>query len=455
MKPSALSGLCRGDAGSVRGTRRFIAQGLLLVLASLAGGCESSDHTGLVVRGRVVDTFPPGSRAITGGALPCRYGLAAGFRCDGVDLVSYLPLADIGAAPDGPVNDIWGWTDAATGTEWALVGHIAGTSFIDLSDAQSPVYAGILPFTDGSIPSVWRDIKVYRDHAFIVSDAAGGHGMQVFDLTRLRDATGAPLTFEPTVVYDRIGSAHNIVINEETGFAYSVGGGHGGETCGGGLHMIDIRDPARPAFAGCFADRSTGIFGTGYTHDAQCIVYRGPDTSHRGREICLGANETALAVADVTDKDRPFSIAVASYPLLEYAHQGWIDEAHEYFYMNDEGDENRGLRRTRTLVWDLRDLDDPILVNEYRGKTRTTDHNLYVRGNLMYQSNYKSGLRILDISNRPRPQEIAFFDTEPTGETKELVGSWSNYPYFDSGIIAVTSMYEGVFFLRGPAHHRR
>ena len=111
--------------------------------------------------------------------------------------------------------------------------------------------------------------------------------------------------------------------------------------------MIDIREPASPAFAGCFADTATGIFGTGYTHDAVCIVYNGPD--------------------------------------------------------------------------------------------------------FMYQSNYKSGLRILDIANRTHPREVGFFDTEPGEGGAELLGSWSNYPFFASGIVAVTSMYEGVFFLRGPS----
>ena len=439
---------CGDGVGPAGGT---LLAGALTGVAILLAACESNDHAGPVVRSVVIDTVPAGSKAITGGVVPCRWGSARGFDCDEVDLVSFLHLSDIGAGPDGPVNDIWGWTDSATGTEWALVGHIRGTSFIDLSDPENPVYAGVLPLTDGARESIWRDIKVYRDHAFIVSDAAGGHGMQVFDLTRLKDAADPPVIFEPNVVYDNIGSAHNIVINEETGFAYSVGGGDGRETCGGGLHMIDIRDPVHPVFAGCFADTSTGIFGTGYTHDAQCVVYRGPDSDHRGREICIGANETALNVADVTDKNQPFTISAASYPLVEYAHQGWFDETHEYFYMNDEGDESSGIRRTRTLVWDLRDLDDPIVVGQYRARTRATDHNLYIRGDLMYQSNYRSGLRILDISTRRSPEEVAFFDTEPGLDTPELLGSWSNYPYFGSGIVAVTSMYEGVFFLRGPA----
>ena len=105
---------------------------------------------------------------------------------------------------------------------------------------------------------MWRDIKVHDDHAFVVADNAGAHGVQVFDLALLRDVTDPPVTFEPTARYDGVHSAHNIVINEETGFAYVVGASGGGETCGGGLQMVDIRDPQNPVFAGCFADAGNG-----------------------------------------------------------------------------------------------------------------------------------------------------------------------------------------------------
>ena len=50
--------------------------------------------------------------------------------------------------------------------------------------------------TEGAQGNVWRDIKVFDDHAFIVADGAGQHGMQVFDLTKLRDVTGEPVIFE-------------------------------------------------------------------------------------------------------------------------------------------------------------------------------------------------------------------------------------------------------------------
>ena len=380
------------------------------------------------------------------GFVPCRGGSAGSFPCSGVDLVSRLTREQMGAAR-GTVNDVWGWTDPATGTEWALVGHSSGTAFVSLADPERPVYVGVLPMTSGATSNLWRDIKVYGDHAFIVADGAGAHGMQVFNLTQLRGVQNPPHTFSATALYTGIESAHNIVINEATGFAYSVGG-RNHATCGSGLHIIDIRTPSAPAYAGCFNDSSTGRSGTGYTHDAMCVVYNGPDTDHQGKEVCFGANETRLSIADVSDKSNPVALASASYPDVVYSHQGWLDEAHKYFYMNDELDEIGGLSHTRTLVWDVKDLDDPVVATQFLHSTSATDHNLYVVGDLMYQSNYNAGLRILSIASRENPVEAAYFDTEPGGSGLSLDGSWSNYPFFGSGVIPVTSIEGGVFFVR-------
>ena len=67
----------------------------------------------------------------------------------------------------------------------------------------------------------------------------------------------------------------------------------------------------------------------------------------------------------------------------------------------------------------------------------------------MYQSNYVSGLQILDISDPVNPKEVGHFDTVPWGENAPgFAGSWSNYPYFESGTIVVSSITEGVFLVR-------
>ena len=144
------------------------------------------------------------------------------------------------------------------------------------------------------------------------------------------------------------------------------------------------------------------------------------------------------------------SLSAASYPNVGYSHQGWVTEDQRYFYLNDELDEiGGGVSSTRTLIWDVADLDDPVLVAEHLAETKSTDHNLYVRGNLMYQANYVSGLRIYDISDPVNPVEVAFFDTVPFGEDAPgFAGAFSNYPYFESGLVLVTSMREGLFLLR-------
>lgn len=382
---------------------------------------------------------------IVGSDVRCEDGQAADWSCEGMDLVSFLPVSAIGGGPGISLNDMWGWYDETTGKDYAIVGRTDGTSFIDVTDASNPRYLGDLPKTPEARISVWRDMKVYEDHVYIVSDGAGDHGVQVFDLTRLRDVT-EPQTFEPDYLYTGIASAHNIVMNEETGFAYVVGASGGGETCGGGLHMLDLTDPGHPTFAGCFSDGVTGRRGTGYSHDAQCVTYTGPDEDYKGREICIGSNETALSFSDVTDKDNPISIATVEYPNVAYAHQGWLTPDQTLFFQNDEGDEPSGLvEHTRTLVWDVRDLDDPILVTEYFASTTETDHNLYIEGDLMYQSNYGAGLRVIDISDPDDIHEVGYFDTDPD---LGCCGSWSNYPYFHNGAVGVTGGGAGFFLVK-------
>ncbi len=392
-----------------------------------------------------------GLAAVTEGEVLCEEGAAAGFSCESVDLLAFLPTSAIGAEPWERVSDIWGWMDPETGREYALVGRSGGAAIVDVSDVAAPRYVGVVTAN----PSGARDLKVYADHLFFTGDGAGDHGLVVFDLTRLRDISWEPTSpnggavFEPDAVYRGIASAHNLVMDAESGFAFPVGSSGGGETCGGGLHMVDVRDPKSPVFAGCFTD-DVGLIAPGRTHDAQCVVYRGPDDRYQGRQICFVSNESLLRIVDITDKETPTPIGGASHPGVAYIHQGWLTEDHRYYYLDDELDELVGSApRTRTYIYDVAELDDPILVGSVDGPTAATDHNLYVKGDRMYQANYQAGFRLFDISDPEAPEEIGWFDTTPyEGDPPGFVGAWTAYPFFESGTVVVTSMYEGVFLLR-------
>ena len=367
-------------------------------------------------------------------------------ECNGVSLLSHVTPANMGQA--WGLNDIWGWSDSETDLEVVLSGWRDGVSVIDVTDPANPTYIALIPKTAGTNGSTWRDVKVYGHYAYIVSEADSGptpYGVQVIDLSVLRGHTGDRQVLLPVATYFNLHFAHNIVINEESGFAYAVGA-RGGESCGGGLHAIDIRSPENPVFAGCISDLRTS---RGYTHDAQCVMYKGPDAEHTGKEICVGSNENAISIVDVTDKENPVYLGIGSYADAQYVHQSWLSEDQKYLFQNDELDELRlvTIEHTRTLVWDVQDLDDPILVDEFFSANTSIDHNMYVKGNYMYQSNYIDGLHVLDVSNPSQLSEKAFFDSHPATITSVWDGTWSNYPYLRSGAIAINSDPGGVYMV--------
>ncbi len=369
-------------------------------------------------------------------ATPCVNGQADIFACDGVDLLGHLNLSEIGG---GAGNDLWGWTDPVTGAEIAIIGRTNGTSFIDVSDPENPIYLGNLPSHSGT--SSWRDIKTFADHAFVVADGQP-HGIQVFDLTQLRGVVNPPVTFSPTTHFGAIGNAHNIVINEATGFAYAVGS----DSCSGGLYMVDINTPTNPTFAGCFS-------ADGYTHDAQCVIYNGPDQQHVGREVCFASNEDTLTIVDVTDKSNPIQRSRTGYTqpgASHYAHQGWLTEDQRYFVFDDEFDEMGQGHNTRTYVWDVANIDAPTLVGFWDAAGSSVDHNQYIRGNFTYQANYARGLRILELTDLANAgfSEAGFFDSYPESDGNNFDGAWSTYPFFASGIVLLSDINRGLFILK-------
>ncbi len=391
---------------------------------------------------------------------PCENGVATDpidgtlYPCEGIGLISRVPLAEMGVPTDPNTglpyrgNDIWGWADAQTERRYALVGNRSGTFFVDVTDSDAPLSLGGLPTE--TIATSWRDIKVFSNHAYIVADGTDDHGMQVFDLTRLRGLTPDPTRlFNADVVYygpsgNEIGGTHNVAIDEASGFAYLLGG----NDCTGGLHIVDIRSPGSPVFAGCFSSQ-------GYTHDAHCLVYDGSDADYLGQEICFAFNEDHVAIVDVTDKAAPALISTVTYPNVGYTHQGWYD-GNDLLYGDDESDElNGSVPSTRTLRFDVADLDAPSLLDEYFHGTDAIDHNLYTIWPQIFLSNNASGLRILQELDGPDRdlQAVAYFDTYPENDDATFIGAWSVYPFFSSplnenaGPLLVNDRTRGLFLI--------
>lgn len=365
------------------------------------------------------------------------------------------------------MSDIWGWL-SPTGREITISCMTNVLWFIDSTDATNPKPLGWIE--SHRAESSWCDTKVYRDTAYIVQDrsASGGNdkGIQVFDLLRLEDPavinSPTPIKFAVDFTYAEHGAVHNLVIDTDSGFLYSVGTS-GGTSCSGGLHMVDLSDRLRPTFAGC-ASRD------GYIHDAQCVVYSGPDSRYTGRQICFGFNEDTLTIYDVDDKSNPIILSRTGYGTSRYTHQGWLNKDQDYVVMNDELDEIRGsVGNTRSYIINVESLTNPFFTGFYDHGVRSVDHNLYFFGDMhargwggnppmanppnpdfAYCSNYVSGLRIIDTTNikdtNPQLSTAGFFDVSPSETGNQFLGAWSAYMH-PSGVIAVNVIETGVFFL--------
>ncbi|MEX1178153.1 MAG: choice-of-anchor B family protein [Nitriliruptor sp.] len=378
-------------------------------------------------------------------AAECTDGMAGPFPCDNVDLSAVVPVTQLGG-PTG--NDVWGWNDPETGREYAIAGTSAGTAFVDVTEPTSPEVVAIMPSQSVEGLPLWRDVKVYDDHAFVVSEHAG-HGMQVFDLTRLREGATLPIiggVVTPDVVYTgtedtTVSNSHNVWINDETGYAYLIGT----NTCDGGLHMVDVNDPEAPEFAGCFS-------ADGYTHDVECVTYEGPDTRYTDREICFASNEDTVTIVDVTDKTAPKLLSKTGYDSARYTHQGSLTPNQDWFLFGDELDEQGGtVTNTATYILDVSDLKAPGEPLTYLHDSQTVDHNMYVDDRFVHQANYNEGLRILawDDAGLAAGQldEVAFFDVVPAVDVSEFAGAWSSYQ-LDSGTIVVNTLELGLFVLQ-------
>jgi choice-of-anchor B domain-containing protein len=223
--------------------------------------------------------------------------------------------------------------------------------------------------------------------------------------------------------------------------------------------MVDISDPLNPTFAGCAviedADGNDETESNNYVHDVECVVYRGPDRGYRGREICFGSNENVVAIYDVTDKSNPRALSLTGYETAAYTHQGWLTPDQRWFLFGDELDEQQHGQNTTTYIMRAADLDSPGTPKPFLHETRSIDHNLYIHGNRVYESNYMAGLRILEYDKRSlargQLREVAFFDVVPALDEPEFAGTWSNYRFPGSGITVVSAIeneVSGLFVLR-------
>ncbi|UCH65363.1 MAG: choice-of-anchor B family protein [Ignavibacterium sp.] len=324
------------------------------------------------------------------------------FSQTNVDLVSNLnPYPSIG------YNDIWGYVDGQ-GIEYALLGTRHGTSIIRLDTPSNPQEVAFIP----GPPSIWRDIKVHNNYAYIITEQTGtGQGLQIIELSSLPNSAMLVETIDTWFV-----RAHNIFI--DNGYAYVIG-----TEGGGGMHILDLSNPISPV-------RTAYYSASGYIHD----VYVWDDTL-----VACAGSSGQFHLVDVSDKSNPqFISASPSIPGI-YAHAGWMTENKRYFYGTEE------FNQVDITVWDLQDrFSWELVIPTWETNSDATVHNLLIHGNYAHISYYYDGYVILDISNPEAPYLIGQYDTTPINRGT-LDGAWGVYPYLPSGLTIISDTETGLY----------
>ncbi|MCP4248509.1 MAG: choice-of-anchor B family protein [bacterium] len=302
--------------------------------------------------------------------------------------VSQHAWLDLGALSASSGNDCWGYT-APSGREYALMGLNNKLSVVEITTPTSPVIVGTVSHSNSS----WADIKVYQDHCYVVNESGGG--LDVVDLSNVDSGT---VTLVQRYTGGGLSSSHNVAINTDSGFLYLIGS----NLNGGAPVVLSLANPAAPVEVGRWTEATAA-----YHHDAHIVTYTsGP---YAGREILFGFSEgRGVDIVDVTDKANITMLSRTPYPGVQYCHQGWTSPDLRYLYVDDELDEGVTTPTTRTLIFDIADLSNPILANTFTTGLPSRDHNLYTRDCEIYEANYSTSLRVINISDPLNPVEVGF-----------------------------------------------
>ena len=312
-------------------------------------------------------------------------------------------------------NDIWGYTDCE-GREYVIMGSAGMVHFFDINDPSEPVEIARFP---GGQVTTWRDMKVYRDRAYAVSDATS-EGLMVFDLSQLPDTVIK--TYQSNAFF---GSAHNIFM--DNGKLYCVGT----NTQSQGMIVLDlVQNPDDPQLLA-----SVPLPPGGYVHD----VYVQNDTAYCSH----GFN--GFFIWDFSDPQNP--VELASLPTNGYNHSSWVLPGGQYAIYAEEVPTGLPLGIADLTNLAIGDIETaltfkfPLLAPDH---LNNTPHNPFIRGDYAILSYYEDGVQIFDLSNPLDPKQVAYYDTHENTQYNGYNGCWGVYPFFPSGIVAASDINNGL-----------
>jgi choice-of-anchor B domain-containing protein len=319
------------------------------------------------------------------------------------------------------------WGMAVNGHEYAVLGGAGHILIFDITDPQNSFLRAKYPRPNNTI---WREFKSYKNRLYAVTDGVP-EGLTIYDFSNAPDTIVQ--TYSSTEFFER---SHTITLDTVSGNIYINGG-----SSGGGMIVLNVKDnPDQPTFVAQVAELPGGGLHDSYV---------------RNDTLYCSSGYGGYNILDFkTNPAEPKFIA--SISTQGYNHNSWLTTDGRYAYYTEEIPKGRPIQivdlQEMTTIGQIELVGGGFLDNMVPGGTEAIPHNIYIRDNLLFNSQYEDGLLVYDISNPTMPALKARFDTHPQNSVYNgYFGNWGNYPWLPSGNIVAGDMQNGLYILKVDA----
>jgi choice-of-anchor B domain-containing protein len=321
---------------------------------------------------------------------------------------------------------------AANGREYALVGTSGGSMIVDVTNPDAPKLIRQIP----AVNSEWREIKVYRNYAYITTEGSG-QGIQIVDLSRLPDSAGVvfkDFKMDTARGLANLSTTHALHIDTAKGFCYLYGGGH---TLTSGVRVtgatvLDLKtDPWNP--------RYVGNYSRTYVHDG----YVENDTLY-ACDIYAGN----MLIIDFKDKSNPITLSTIRTPTAS-THNTWLTSDHKAVLTTDEN------CSSYLTSYDVTNPQQPKLLDKLRSVSEEDAivHNTHILNDYAITSWYTEGVIITDAHRPQNLVHVAQFDSYDQNFS-DYEGAWGVYPFLPSGNFLISNITPGELVVVTPQYKR-
>jgi choice-of-anchor B domain-containing protein len=338
--------------------------------------------------------------------------------------ISQLSLTSLGN--DTETHDLW--ADANNFVYIARGEH--GVDIVDAANPQNPVIvSNIRPFAGSGNIDI-GDVQVSGNVLYFSNHVPNGGptphaGVFMYDISN----PAAPfeigrIEWGAGAWYHLGANAHNLYIdatgNNVIAYVASI--------TSSAVEVFDLTTPAAPVWLSTITPPMGNYGFPGSAHE---IVVWG--------NLCISTwLSGGFTIHDVSNPAAPQLLSYQQYGSA-YTYHAWPTDDGLHLCTTD-ANQSLGLK-----IWDISNPSQPFQVGTWTGSSSARMHNVMIEGDLAYISYFQDGLRVVDISNRSNPRQIASFDTDPASSSSAVTGSYGIYPFNNE--IYLTHSSNGLYVL--------